>query len=305
MQRIFTTTLLMFFLSACAQTVQISHSPLSEQAQTSTPSVGLPTKVLVHALPDSQHELHVQSGLIIVGMMSDWKIDLHSTLPDAVGELLEQRYGNVKVVKSAQAKCLECGMIVRPKIAGVKVNKLTMQSTVAIELDIYDAHSKLVSTISGEGSSSFLSGARLGAITASYYIPFFGNAVGRPLVSATLKGALDKALINANEKLIYESTDGRSLARSWLPRKREFGDHEYVAEKTARNVGCSSNSDGIQLVEKKFSQETYEAICYGIPRFKIVCEYGRCNPLQNSDSIATSETNTGSPVKANSPAEVN
>lgn len=284
------TTFTAILVSACAQTVKVSHTPLSEpySDELNNNSQLLPTKVLVHALPDSQHKLHVQSGLIIVGMMSDWKIDLHSTLPEAVGELLTQHSNDVKVVKSAKADCLDCGMIVRPKITQVKVNKLTMQSTVALDLDVYDTNSKLVNTISAKGSSSFLSGARLGTITASYYIPFFGNAVGGPLVRETLKSALDKALVNANNSLLAETKDGGSLARSWLPRKREFGKHEYVAERTARDVGCNSRTDGIQLIDKKFSQETYQAMCYGIPRFKIVCEYGRCTPEQNGEHVARS-----------------
>ena len=86
--------------------------------------------------------------------------------------------------------------------------------------------------------------------------------------------------------------DGGSLARSWIPKKREFGDHEYVAEKTARDVGCNTHTDGIQMIDKKYGQETYEAVCYGIPRFKIVCEYGRCAPEQNGEHIATSESTT-------------
>lgn len=286
MYRFFIPFLFIALATGCAKTVKVSHTSLADPYSDAQSASLVPTKVLVHALPDSQHKLHEHSGLIIVGMMSDWKIDLHSTLPEAVGEMLNQRYKSVSVVKSAKGTCADCGMIVRPKITGVKVNKLTMQSTVTLDLDIYDANSKLIDTISAKGKTSFLSAACAGTITASYYIPFFGNAVGGPLVKSTLKNALDKALADANEQLTQQSLRGGSLARSWLPKKHEFGDHEYVAEKTARNVGCNSRTDGVTLIEKRYTKETYQAVCYGIPEFTIVCEYGRCNPQQDFEQVA-------------------
>ena len=277
----------MILASGCAKTVKVSHTSFSDPNSDEELASLVPAKVLVHALPDNQHKLHEHSGLVIVGLMSDWKIDLHSTLPDAVGEMLKQRYKSVSVVKSAKSTCTDCGMIVRPKITDVKVNKLTMQSSVTLDLDIYDANSKHIDTISAKGKTSFLSAACAGTLTASYYIPFFGNAVGGPLVRSTLKNALDKALADANEKLTRQSLKGGSLARSWLPKKYEFGDHEYVAEKTARNIGCNTRTDGVTLVEKRYTQETYQAVCYGIPEFTIVCEYGRCHPQQDFEHVAS------------------
>ena len=45
-------------------------------------------------------------------------------------------------------------------------------------------------------------------------------------------------------------------------------------------------TDGVTLIEKRYTKETYQAVCYGIPQFTIVCEYGRCNPQQDFEQVA-------------------
>ena len=100
---------------------------------------------------------------------------------------------------------------------------------------------------------------------------------------------MDDALGDMGEQLAYEANSGR-LARTWLPRdlaqKKQYGQYEYTAERVARSHGCDMRTDGLRLTEKKYFKETYEAYCWGKPRFTINCEYGRCNADEKNGALA-------------------
>lgn len=270
-------------LSACAQTVKVTPTTLvSEETHTE----GISTKVLIQVPPDAVQKLHVESGLVVLGVINDWKIDTHSSLPEAVATLFSQHYEDVVLAKSHHHSCSDCSLIVRPKITDLNVNKVSMQSSVALELPIYDAQGRHVTTLSGYGISPFLSATRVGAGVAGYFIPFLGNVIGSQVVAATVERAFDKALEDVGTKIAREANSG-SLARTWLPpdlvRKKSYGQYEYTAEQVARSHGCDMRSDGLRLTEQKYHRERYQAHCWGKPLFTINCEYGRCSADEKSD----------------------
>ena len=279
--------IIVLLLSACAQTVHVNPSL---QKDANDFAEGIQAKVLIQVPPDAAQKLHVESGLVVLGVANDWKIDTHSSLPQAIGRLFEQHYETVDLVKSHHNSCTDCSLIVRPRITDVSVSKLSMQSSVTLELPIYDARGKLITTLSSTGTSPFLSATRLGAGVAGYFVPFFGNMLGSQVVAATVKNAIDEALAEVDEQLAHEANSGR-LARTWLPldlaRKTEYGQYEYTAEQVARSHGCDMRTDGLRLTDKRYFKETYEAYCWGKPRFTINCEYGRCNADEDAALAST------------------
>ena len=281
---------ILFFVSclgACAQKVHISHSPMEETTNLQAP-IGI--NVLIQVLPDELQKMHEQSGLLVVGVLSDWEIDLNKSLPTAAEDVLSQYYVSVKTVKHFDNTCDDCGMIVRPNITNLKLNKLTMQAGVDVEFSIYDANSNLVCILNSTGTSAIVSATRLGTGVAGYFVPFFGNAVGSYVVGGTVRSALDNALINVSQQLANETRRGGKLARMFLPKSKKnidgYAEHEFVAERLARQEGCDLATDGVQLLEKKYSKETFEAHCWGRPVFIIACEYGSCNVEASDESLA-------------------
>ena len=275
-------------LCACAQKVRISHSPLENVSDLQAP-IGI--NVLVQVLPDELQTTHEQSGLLVVGVLSDWEIDLNKSLPMAAQDVLQQHYVSVKTVKHFDNTCDDCGMIVRPRITNLKLNKLTMQAVVDVEFSIYDANSNLICVLNSTGSSAIVSATRLGTGVVGYFVPFFGNAVGSYVVGGTVRSALDNALVDVSEQLASETRRGGRLARMFLPKNTKsvdgYAEHEFVAERLARREGCDLATDGVQLLEKKYSKETFEAHCWGRPVFIIACEYGSCDVEASDESLAS------------------
>lgn len=273
-------------LAGCSQVVRVAHTTPSIQLDNAENSLteGIQTKILIQPQPSSQQKMHAQAGLVVLGPVNTWNVDVDSALPDAVYALFAQHYENVVIGQS----CADCGLIVRPEVTHVDVQSISMQSTVGVELRIYDANYRPVLTLNAQGSSSFLSAARVGTGVASYFIPFLGTAVGSLVVEGTVHSALEKALANTNMQLA-EAANAGALARTWLPKelkvKKHHGNHEYTAEQVAKSAGCNMASDGIKLQTQEYYKETYSAHCWGKPKFTIACEYGRCE-LEAEQGIA-------------------
>lgn len=286
--RFWSILLVILCLCACAQKVRIAHSPLENVVDLEAP-IGI--KVLLQVLPDELQKTHEQSGLLVVGVLSDWEIDLNKSLPTAAEDVLNQYYVSVQTVNHFDNTCDDCGMIVRPRIANLKLNKLTMRAIVDVEFGIYDANSNLICILTSTGASAIVSATRLGTGVVGYFVPFFGNAVGSYVVGGTVRKALDNALIDVSQQLANETRRGGRLARMFLPKNTKsvdgYAEHEFVAEKLARREGCDLSTDGIRLLEKKYSKETFEAYCWGRPVFTIACEYGSCDVEASDESLAT------------------
>lgn len=286
--RLFFILFLSFTLVACSQKVHIKHSQLDPDGLSDGK---LPIKVLVQSLPDELQKPISEVGVLIVGPLNDWKIDLNSSLPQAAHDVLEHHYSAVKLVKNFENNCADCGMIVRPLVIDMSLNKITMQATVDVEFKIFDADAKLITTLNASGRSSILSPGRVGTGVVGYFVPFFGSVVGPHVVAGSVKKALDNALYDVSDQLVNETQEGGILARMFLPknlkRKKIYGDHEFVAENLARSEGCNLTSDGIQLKEKVYSQELYEAYCWGKPVFSIACEYGSCEVKRKDGPLVT------------------
>lgn len=270
--------LLALLVSGCAQHVQVSHkAALTDHNR----SDDFKTKVVVHMPPRDEQKPSVESGLLVVGPLNDWKIDCHITLAHAVSDLLAQHYSDVSVAEGYRHGCTDCGLIVRPTVESVNLNKLTMQAEVALRLTFYNAQQQEIFSVSERGKSSVLSGSRLGAGVVGYFVPFFGSMVGSQVVEGTVRKAHDAALVKLAQTLNHETRNGQ-LARTWLPAnlmdKDDYGKYEFGAEKVARQQGCNMLEDGIKLVEQSHFKERYEAYCWGQKTFEIHCEYGRCHP---------------------------
>ncbi len=261
-------------LCACTHSVNVVHSDLSDKQDPIADIFN--TRVVVQSPPVQDKDRYKSLGVIAVGLHNRWDIDFASTTPEAVAEVLRQNFANVVVEPEYRKECSGCGMIVRPNVTDFDFNKLTMQATIRMNVDIYDAYGGFVTSFPIKGKSPITSLSRVGALTAGYFVPFSSTVLGKPVVNASVKSALDDALEKMTERFAAETQAGGQLARVWRPRKAEYGEHEYVAEQTARKMGCDLQTDGIQLTSSHYGKEEYEAYCFSPGRFKISCELGRC-----------------------------
>lgn len=277
---IFALILTALLISGCTQVVRVSHSDFVKDQATAS----IDTKVLIQPPTKASQEVHTETGLIVLGVVNSWDVDLNQSLPDATLALVKNTYSQAVIGHS----CDDCGLIIRPKITQVEIGKVSMQSTVEIQLDIVDANGRPVTTITSGGSSSFLSAARLGTGVAGYFIPLLGTAVGTLVVRETVQDAFDKALATAANQLEIEANGGL-LARTWLPKKthenHNVGKHQYTAEQVAKTAGCNLLSDGITLTNQEYATETYTAQCWGKPEFAISCKFNQCQ-IEQSGQVA-------------------
>lgn len=261
-------------LAGCAQTVEIRHDlPVAAVSRAA------PVKVQVQIPPSSLRRSTTESGLVAVGVLNDWNIDLYTHLPAALGRVLSNQFQNFEVSDSYLFDCRDCGLFIRPEITDISINNITMQTNLSLALAFYDARGARVAWLEGSGRSSTISADRLGAGVAGYFVPFFGSLVGERVVRGTVEAAFEEALEDLSVKLHEEANRG-ALARTWLPAelldKQQFGNQEYTAERIALDSGCDLGKDGLRLVEQQYFMEKYEAHCWAKPVFRIICEYGRC-----------------------------
>lgn len=272
------TALACFMFAGCTQLVHVPHSKMTSS---NVVNAGINTQVLIQPPAVPHQQQYEETGLFVVGLLNSWQVDFNKTLPDAVQNVISQTYRSAVVGNS----CDQCGLIVRPKITQIDIEKLSMQASVEVQLDILDANGHKITTLQSGGRSSFLSASRLGTGVAGYFIPLLGTAVGSHVVQETVKEALDQALADMSEQVEYQANSGL-LARTWLPknyhRNKQHGNHEYTAEQVAKAAGCNMTSDAIMLEQQKYFQETYTAHCWGKPTFTIACEYGRCELAEDS-----------------------
>lgn len=281
----------LIFVCSCTQHVNVVHSEIHDQHQ----SLDIFETQVEIQWPDSfERKRHVQNAVLPVGLHNRWKINIASTTPIAVAEVLKKSFTNVTIENSLRKDCAGCGMIVRPKITRFGFNKITMQSTVELELNIFDAHGNFVHTFKQKGKSPATSFSRLAALSSGYFVPFSSTLVGKPVVNATVKSALDDALEEIELSFENESQTGGVLARVWRPKKESYGEHEFTAEKLARRMGCDLRTDGVNLVESNYGRELYDAFCFEHGRFQIACEFGRCAAHKNPERSVASQTNTRS-----------
>ncbi|HEY7772348.1 MAG TPA: hypothetical protein VIC26_04150 [Marinagarivorans sp.] len=267
--------LLMAFGTGCTQVVHVPHTDIAAAPSINT---GIDTKILIQPSSVAHQQQYEESGLFVVGLLNSWQVDFNTTLPDAVKDVIEQTYQSADI----GTRCDDCGLIVRPRITQIDIEKLSMQASVEVRLEVLDARGNKITTLNSGGRSSFMSASRLGAGIAGYFIPLLGTAVGTHVVKETVQEALDEALADLAEQIEYHANGG-ALARTWLPKnyhqQKRHGRHEYTAERVARAAGCNMFTDAINLTDQQYYQETYSAHCWGKPVFTIACEFGRCEIL--------------------------
>lgn len=265
-----------FVLCSCAQTVEVRHrlGPAAEGIDRLNPA-----HVRIQMVPEALQRDPVQGGFLAVGLLNEWELDLYSTLPDALREILSRQFETIEIIEGYSFDCADCALFVRPKIVEVALNKVTMQTLISLELPFYDARGQLVAKVSGRGESSVMSASRLGAGIAGYFIPFLGNMVGEHVVKGTVQAALNNALEDMAGQLRREAVEGK-LARTWLPASQmdrdKYGKQEYAAERVAQAQGCNLLQDGLLMIEQEYFREVYQTYCWARPSLRIVCEYGRC-----------------------------
>ncbi len=261
-------------LAGCAQTVEIRHD-----LQPPALSVGTPVKVQLQIPPPSLRRSTAESGLVAVGMLNDWNIDLYTHLPQAMEWVVSGPFKHLEISDSYHFDCQDCGLFLRPQVTQLRMNNLTMQAFLTVGIAFYDARGVRVAWVEGQGQSSAMSLDRVGAGVAGYFVPFLGTVIGESVVRGTVEAAFSHALTDLAEKLQTEVNRG-ALARTWLPAelldKQQFGKQEYAAERVALDHGCDLGQDGLRLVEQAYFTEKYDAHCWAQPVFRIICEYGRC-----------------------------
>ncbi len=288
---IFLSTFVIFCLhgAGCSQMVTVSHKP--ESTNSALHASGddiqyvLPTKVLIQPQLTANQPNKEHIGLIIAGPQNRWTVNLDEALPGAIQTAALKTYGSVKVGKT----CDDCGLIFRPILKRIDIEKLSMRATVEIEVPIYDAYNSKITHISAIGKSPIMDVARLSTGVAGYFIPFFGTAVGKSIIVKTSRRALNKAIANFHEQIIEQTKSG-ALARHWLPswenRGYEIGTHQYPAEQVAGENGCKVQRDEIRLIKQNYYAESFIANCWGKPSFVIDCAYGRCELNKKDQSLA-------------------
>lgn len=274
--------LLTLFACGCSQVVKVAHNPAAPaNVELST----ITTKVLVQppcktSLPDE-----VEGGLFIVGMLNEWQLNFDQSLPDAIAQAAKGAFEEVVI----GTECDDCGLILRPRIAELNIDKITMQATLEISIPVVDAKGKPVTQILAGGNSAVLNASRLSAGVAGYFIPMLGTALGPVLVRQTVQDAFEDAVAEAGKRLTMEANTG-VLARTWLPKnyyqERRIGVHDVTAEKLAKSAGCNFKTDALELTEQQYGQETYTAHCWGKPEFTIACDLGRC-VIEDDSQVAT------------------
>lgn len=269
------------FVCGCSQVVHVSHNALAPNANPSA----ITTKVLVQPPAKTSLPDEVEGGLFIVGMLNEWQLNFDQALPDALAQAAESAFEEVVI----GTECDDCGLILRPRVSEINIDKLTMQSTMEISIQVLDANGQRVTTILAGGDSAIMDASRFSAGVAGYFIPLLGTALGPMLVRQTVQDAFEEAIDVAGERLAMEANSG-VLARTWLPKSyhqnRLIGSHDVTAEKLAKSAGCNFKTDALELTRQQYGQETYTAHCWGMPQFTIACDLGRCE-IASDSQLAT------------------
>lgn len=288
--RLFLALFTLIVAAGCSQVVHVSHSDIQKFDRVDDNIDDIRTKVIVQPQALGNQTVHSQSGLFIVGMANKWDVDLNKNLPLAIQGVMAHTYPDVSIGNS----CTDCGLFVRPSVTNVRLDKLSMRSTLDLEVGFFDAHGREIKTLKTSGDSSHWDGERLGAGVAGYFVPLLGTALGPRLVRGTVKDALNEALQNMSEQISQETTSG-ALARHWKAkdanRNKAIGNHQYNAEKLAINNGCDMNSDEVMLTKTQYAQEIYSVQCWGKPAFTVSCEFGQCMLEDAPKSVAQTSNN--------------
>ena len=285
-----TLVIVCWFGVGCSQTVTVSHKSKATQSVLAASDVDssqyiLPTKVLVQPqLMLSKHQKD-HMGLFIAGPQNKWTVNLNEALPDAIQTAALKTYSQVEIGKS----CDDCGLVFRPVVKRVGIDKLSMRTTVEIDVLVYNAYNSKIAHIHAVGKSPLMDISRFSTGIVGYFVPFFGTAMGKNIIAKTSRRALNEAVSHFHEQ-ITEETESGILARYWLPKaeNRDYaiGKHQFPAERVAMKAGCSMHTDEIRLVSQNFHQESYMANCWRKPSMAIDCEYGRCALRETDKRLA-------------------
>lgn len=275
--------LLFTIISAgCSQVVQVSHN---KAGAGDVEASAITTKVLIQPPAKSSVPEQVEGGLFIVGMLNEWQLDFDQSLPDAIAKAAGSAFEQVTIGN----ECDDCGLILRPRVSEIHIDKITMQSTLEITVNVVDAAGRPVTKILAGGNSAIMDASRLSAGVAGYFIPLLGTALGPMLVRQTVQDAFEEAVDEVSDRLAMEANTGL-LARTWLPKsyydQKRVGSHDVTAEKLAKTAGCNFKTDALELTQQQYGQETYTAHCWGMPKFTIACDLGRCE-ISSDSQVAT------------------
>ena len=259
--------------------VTLAYKPEATGAALNAGTVGTrygsPTKVLIQPVVESKSDLKGHLGLLIAGPQTRWLVNFNEALPDAVYSVVASTYDSVEIGNS----CGDCGLIIRPKVTRIDIEKLSMQAAVEIEVGVFDAYGYQVANFTALGKSPIMDMTRFSTGVAGYFIPFFGTVMGRNTVSITSRQALNKAIADFHDQIV-EQTESGVLARHWLPKREnreyEIGNHQFPAERVAIAAGCRIGADKVRLVYQNYFAESFVASCWGKPSLAIDCEFGRC-----------------------------
>ena len=279
---------------ACTQVVQVKNSTLASEHKRSDI---YKTHVVVQSPILTDSSFHTTGGLFAIGFLNRWEVDIATNLPSAVASALSDTFEKVTVEDHYERGCGSCGLIIRPRIIDVGINKVTMQANVVLNLRIYDAHENLIASFNHDGKSPFLSFMRTGVISTSLQVPLVTGFMGKSVVRTSVRAALNKSLLDIKDRFHTETQDGGVLARVWRPKKLEYGEHEFTAERLAIKLGCDLTKDGINLVKQDYGKEEYDAYCWNVGVFSIECELGRC-AIPEDQALAyerNKEPNIGTP----------
>jgi hypothetical protein len=250
------------------------------------------SKVVIYVPPSLAEETFTQRGILAVGTLMQWQIGAAEALTASSKHFFENYFSNVEVVRQSYVRgdCLDCALAVVPKLEKLRINEITMQTTVEMTFAVYDSAGADVIKIPILGKSKLLTLDRVGAGVVAATVPVVSSFAGNSILSRSVEDAFADAFWRAHLEM-KEHTEAGALARNWLPRelrkKVEFGRYEFAAERSIIAAGCKLPQDGLRLIKKGFD-ELYEAYCWQYEPFLLSCSGGQCDVAYSEPSAETS-----------------
>ncbi len=239
------------------------------------------TKVVIFVPPEVSEESYGQVGVLAVGVLLDWQLAAGDAIADSSKNFFENYFSNVEVRQEnyVRGACSDCALAVVPSIDKLAINKVTMQSKVAMNFSIYDGEGAKVLALPISGRSKVLTLERFGVGVVAASVPVVSSFAANHVLSKSVEDAFEDAFWKLHLQM-KEHTETGALARNWLPKelrkKENYGRYEFAAERAIIGAGCQFPQDGLRLVQTGF-EELYEAYCWKQEPFMVSCNGSQCN----------------------------
>ncbi len=266
------------FLSGCAVNVPIDAY---NESTGDEPTHQSHSKVVIFVPSEVAEESFGQVGVLAVGVLLDWKLAAGDAIAESSKNFFENYFSNVEVRQEnyKRGACADCALAVVPRIDAVDINKITMQSKVALNFEIFDGEGAEVLSLPIAGHSKVMTLERFGVGVVAASVPVVSSFAANRVLSHSVEDAFEDAFWKLHQEM-KKHTETGALARNWLPKelrnKTEYGRYEFSAERAIIDAGCEFPNDGLRLVQTGF-EELYEAYCWKRDPFLVSCNGSSCN----------------------------